>query len=89
MNPSNYTEVANISLSDILNFMSTKSEEEKNAFKVFASTEIEDVDKEGLPYTRKPCFFEIRNWVINKYFPHCFKKNSVEKETMYDKIMKL
>ena len=89
INPTNHVEVSNISLNDILEFMREKSEEEKNSFKVFASTEIEDVDKEGMPYTRKPCFFEIRNWVVNKYFPTCFKKNTSEKDNMYDKIMKL
>lgn len=89
MNPTNYVDVSNISLEDILEYMRTKSEEEINSFKVFASTEVEDVDKEGIPYTRKPCFFEIRNWVVNKYFPNCFKKNTIEKSTMYDKIMQL
>lgn len=89
INPTNYVEVSNISLNDILEFMGEKSEEEKNSFKVFASTEIDDVDKEGMPYTRKPCFFEIRNWVVNKYFPACFKKNTSEKDNMYAKIMKL
>jgi hypothetical protein len=89
MNPTNYVEVSSINLDSILEFMSTKSVEEKNAFKVFASTEIEDFDKDGIPYIRKPCFFEIRNWVINQYFPTCYKKNTVERDSMYDKIMKL
>ena len=89
LNPTNYVEVSNIGLDDILDFMKEKTEEEKDAFKVFSMTEIEDIDKEGVPYSRKPCFFEIRNWVVNKYFPSCFKKNTVEKENMYDKIMKI
>ena len=57
LNPTNYVEVSNIGLDDILNFMKEKTEEEKNAFKVFAATEIEDIDKEGVPLHKKTLFF--------------------------------
>lgn len=85
--PTTQKEISKISLDEILNFMAEKSEAEKAEFKAFATSEINDVDKDGNAYTRKPCFFEIRNWVVDKYFPDCVKK--AEKVTMYDKISSL
>lgn len=85
--PTTQKEISKIGLDDILDFMAGRPEGEKLAFKTFATSEINDVDKDGNPYTRKPCFFEIRNWVVDRYFPDCAKKQV--KVTMYDKISSL
>jgi hypothetical protein len=76
--PTSTKDITNITLDDILEFMKEKTPDEIDSFKEFANTEIEGTN-------RKPAFFEIRNWVLRKYFPEIYEP----KPKMIDKIMAL
>ena len=76
--PTSTKEITNITLDDILDFMKEQTPEEIEEFKKYANTEIENT-------VRKPSFFEIRNWVLRKYFPEIYEP----KPKMLDKILAL
>ena len=78
MCPTCIKEITNINLDDILEFMKAQTPEEIEAFKEYAKTPSAGT-------TRKPAFFEIRNWVLHKYFPELYEP----KPKMIDKIMAL
>lgn len=78
MCPTSLKEATTINLDELLEFMKQQTEEEISAFKEYANSEIEGTN-------RKPAFFEIRNWVLHRYFPELYEP----KPKMIDKIMAL
>lgn len=78
MCPTTTKEIPAITLDDLLEFMKEQTPEEIEAFKEYASTDVEGTN-------RKPAFFEVRNWVLHKYFPELYEP----KPKMIDKIMAL
>jgi len=83
MNPKTTADVNKLNLAQVLEYMQTKSAEEIAAFKDYANSNLKD----QFGNDRKPGFLEVRNWVVNKYFPnieHVTKKPSTK---MLDRIM--
>ncbi len=78
INPTSTKDINNITLEDLLEFMKEKTPEEIQQFKDYANTNVNNSN-------RKPAFFEIRNWVLKKYFPDIYEP----KPKMIDKIMAL
>lgn len=85
INPKTTKDVSNIKLDDLIDFMKTKSSDEIAEFKTFANSTLKD----GFGNDRKPCYFEVRNWVISKYFPDVVQTEKRPKATMIDRIMAL
>lgn len=85
IDPKTTSDVTKIKLEDILEFMKTKPAEEITEFKAFANSTLKD----AFGNDRKPCFFEIRNWVVNKYFPSVAAAVKKPQIKMIDKIMSL
>lgn len=79
-----YEDISKLNLEAVLAIMAEKPEADKEAFKEFASTPVvSEVDGS----TRKRSFFEMRNWVVSKYFPEALVKE--KQPSMMDKIMSL
>lgn len=85
INPKTTKDVSNIKLDDLIDFMKTKSSDEISEFKAFANSTLKD----GFGNDRKPCYFEVRNWVISRYFPDVVQTEKRPKATMIDRIMAL
>lgn len=85
IDPKTTKDVASIKLDDLIDFMKTKTADEITEFKAYANSTMKD----GFGNDRKPCYFEIRNWVISKYFPDVIQTEKKPKAKMIDKIMAL
>ena len=87
-----YEDMSHMTSDDIINLMSTKSTEERAEFKTYCSTDMEVKQKDGSTKIRKPVFFEIRLWVVKKYFPDALKTQGTGGKAVpsfYDRIMEL
>ena len=71
--------------------MKTKPADEIAEFKAFASAPKYNVLEDGTEVERKTSFFELRNWILDKYAPGIrtpqAKKNPVK--TLLDEISEL
>ena len=54
---------------DIIEFMKTKPREDIVEFQTFCSTPKVTKKEDGTSFERPVNFFEIRNWVLDKYYP--------------------
>ena len=54
---------------DLLEFMKTKPREDIEEFKTFCATPKVTKKEDGTEITRPVNFFEMRNWVLDKYYP--------------------
>ena len=85
-----YSDYSKISGPDIIEFMKTKPREEIETFKTYCSSTITARKEDGTTFEHKPSFFEIRNWVLNKYYPGLTtRKNRTIPHKFYDDIMAL
>lgn len=75
-----YSDYSKLTSDDIITFMKTRPSSEIQEFKDFAM-------REGEPKSTRPNFFEIRNWVLEKYEPGITARKS--RQSMFDKIMDL
>ena len=74
------SDIAKISMDDIIDFMRTRPHSEIVEFQNTAQALIEQ-------YGNGTSFFHIRNWFVDTYFPDA--KVKAVKPTMLDKIMAL
>lgn len=54
---------------DIIEFMKTKPREDIIEFQNFCKTPKETKKEDGTIISRDTNFFEMRNWVLDKYYP--------------------
>ena len=85
MNITCYEDVAKLNLVKVLEIMKEKSPAEIAEFQKFAQEPV--VLEDGTE--RAKSFFELRNWVVKKYFPEATVKVKEDKPTMLDKVMAL
>ncbi len=71
-----YDDMAHMKADDVLSFMKEQSPAEIEEFKTYCNTPITVEYKDGSTKTRNPVFFEIRRWVVDKYFPEALVTNS-------------
>lgn len=64
-----YSDYKAIKGTDIIEFMKTKPREDIEEFKAFCRTKKTTTKTDGSSYEREPNFFEMRNWVLDKYYP--------------------
>jgi hypothetical protein len=85
-----YENYSKITGKDLITFMKTKNRHEIDEFKQFCNTPKITRYKDGTTTEHKTTFFEMRNWVLDKYYPGLRdqKKTSVTK-TLFDEIMEL
>lgn len=86
-----YKDYAALTGNDLISFMKTQSAEDIEAFKVFASTPQITHYKDGETKERKPNFFELRNWVLERYEPGITAAVAKKKatKTLIDQILEL
>ena len=64
-----YKDYSKLTGEDIMEFMKTKSRADIDAFKAFCAGKVAVENEDGSVTERDHNFFEIRNWVLNKYYP--------------------
>lgn len=69
----NYEDMSHMTADDILSFMKNQSPTDIEEFKTYCNTPLTIEYKDGSTKTRRPVFFEIRRYVIDKYFPDALK----------------
>lgn len=76
---------------DLLEFMSTKPRKEIDEFKAFCATPKKSEKEDGTTIERVTSFFEMRNWVLDKYYPGLTdaKTSKTKTSRLIDKIMEL
>lgn len=86
-----YQDYKMISGPDILEFMKTKPREDIEEFKTFCAAPKVTKKEDGTETTRATTFFEIRNWVLDKYYPGltASKKAKTVGHKLIDDIMSL
>lgn len=86
-----YEDYSKITTADILEFMKTKPAKDVEELKEFCSQKIVTQTEDGTEKERVPSFFEIRNWVLDKYYPGLRAPKDVKnpKTTLIDAIMEL
>lgn len=86
-----YDSYSTLTGEDIIAFMRTKPSEEIQEFKKFAQTSKETKYKDGTVKERLPNFFELRNWVLERYEPGITNPTSKKpiSKSLISKIMEL
>ncbi len=86
-----YKDYSKLTGEDVMNFMRSKPREDIEAFKAFCSTKVVVENEDGTTTERDHNFFEIRNWVLNKYYPGLTDSKKVKNGThkLIDDIMAL
>lgn len=76
---------------DIIEFMKTKPRADIDEFKAFCSSPKTTVKADGTTVERTTNFFEMRNWVLDKYYPGLTdpQKNKTVGHKLIDDIMAL
>lgn len=64
-----YKDYSKITGEDITEFMKGKSRADIDAFKAFCGAKVAVENEDGTVTERDRSFFEIRNWVLDKYYP--------------------
>ena len=86
-----YDSYSKLNGEDIIAFMQTKPASDIQEFKTFAQSRMITKYNDGSLKERQPSFFELRNWVLEKYAPGITapqSKRTVGK-SLIDKIMEL
>lgn len=86
----NYDDMSHMTLDNVIEFMSKQSREDIRDFKRYCSTTTTVKYKDGSEKDRTPVFFEIRRWVVDKYFPDALKMTKAGGKaapSMLDRIM--
>jgi hypothetical protein len=86
-----YDDYQQLNGEDIVAFMKTQSAEDIVAFKQFCSEPKVTKYADGTTKNREASFFEIRNWVLDKYAPgiRTPKRSKVIGSKLIDQIMDL
>ena len=86
-----YDDYSQLNGSDILSFMKDQSPADIQEFKNFASTPKYTAYNDGSMIERKTSFFELRNWVLDKYAPgiRAPQTKKANYKTLIDEIMEL
>ena len=86
-----YKDYALLKGEDILAFMKEQSDADLEAFKQFCSETKTVTYEDGTTKERPANFFEIRNWVLDRYAPGIreTKKTKAVGSTFIDQIMEL
>ena len=86
-----YEDYSKLTTADILEFMKTKPAEDVLALKEFCSEKKITKKEDGTEKERVASFFEIRNWVLDKYYPglRTSQKSKNSKPSFIDSIMAL
>jgi len=86
-----YKDYAKLTGEDLVAFMKNQSASDVAEFKAFAAAPKVNVLEDGTEVERKTSFFELRNWVLDKYAPGIrtpqAKKNPVK--SLLDEIADL
>ena len=87
----NYDDYQQLNGNDIIAFMKDKPAEDIMEFKTFCSTPKITSYADGSKKERKASFFEIRNWVLDKYSPGIRTPKNIKRvgNSLIDKIMEL
>ncbi len=86
-----YKDYSKLTGEDVIEFMKQKPRTEIDEFKKFCSTKVTVENEDGTVSERDHNFFEIRNWVLNKYYPGLTDSKKVKNGThkLIDDIMSL
>lgn len=86
-----YNDYAKLKGPDIIQFMKTKPREDIEEFKKYCAEPKYTVKIDGTKTERKTNFFEIRNWVLDKYYPGLRDSKTAKTKThqLLDEIMEL
>ena len=86
-----YEDYAKLTTTDILEFMKTKPAEDIQELKQFCAEKKITRKEDGTEKERAASFFEIRNWVLDKYYPELRIPKKVKnlKTTFIDAVMAL
>jgi hypothetical protein len=86
-----YEDYSKIKMEDILEFMKTKPAADREELKEFCAPIRVFVAEDGTEKERAVSFFEVRNWVLDKYYPglRASKKPAREKGGFINDIMSL
>lgn len=79
-----YEDYKEIKGEDIIEFMKTKPRADIEEFKAFCVAPKTTTRKDGTTVERSTNFFEMRNWVLDKYYPGLTARR--EKETAHKLI---
>lgn len=86
-----YKDYSKLTGPDIIEFMRSKPRDEIDNFKSFCTTKVVTHKTDGTSFEREPSFFEIRNWVLDKYYPGLTtpQKNKTVGHKLIDDILSL
>lgn len=84
-----YDSYSKLTGEDIIAFMKTQSIEDIAEFKAFAKTRKSYKNDAGVDCDRAVNFFELRNWVLEKYEPGITAPKKPERKSLIDQIMEL
>lgn len=87
---SSYADYSKLTGEDMLAFMKTKPAADIAEFKAFIAAPKKVTAEDGTVTEHKTSFFEIRNWILDKYAPGLRdRKPTTVEETLVDKFMNL
>ena len=84
-----YNDYANLTGIDLVNFMKEQSREDIEEFKAFCATPKITHYKDGTTAEHKTSFFEMRNWILDKYYPGVRVPKKKSTSSLFDMIMEL
>lgn len=86
-----YKDYSKLTGTDIVEFMREKPAADIASFKAFCATKVMTKKEDGTVIERDPSFFEIRNWVLDKYYPGLTEpqKSKTATHKLIDDIMAL
>ena len=86
-----YNDYSQLKGPDLIAFMKTQSPADIQEFKDFAATPKYTKYDDGSTVERKTSFFELRNWVLDKYAPgiRAPQTKKANYKTLIDEIMEL
>ena len=84
-----YNDYKEINGEDILEFMKTKPRADIDEFKAFCAAPKTTTRKDGTVVERATNFFEMRNWVLDKYYPGLTARREKDTHRLIDDVMAL
>lgn len=86
-----YKDYSKLTGKDIMEFMAAKSRPEIEEFQAFCGAKVAVENEDGTVTERDHNFFEIRNWVLNRYYPGLTDSQKAKNGThkLIDDIMAL
>ena len=84
-----YNDYANLTGIDLVNFMKEQSREDIEEFKAFCAAPKTTKYEDGTVSEHKTSFFEMRNWILDKYYPGIRTPKKKSSTSLLDMIMEL